>query len=154
MLDGDFFTPEYLLSPGETNADITEADEALAFTGDNVSYAVLRINTLANNTKRTQEWRNSLNTQAIVLGDRATGGSGYTANTSQLTSATATADSIWSEEGDGDWKGSLTRNDNSTSFENDEVFDDLQYSNGAIQTDDNIFHQDTDEDCVLLFNPS
>ncbi|MGB0767713.1 MAG: type II secretion system protein [Phycisphaeraceae bacterium] len=154
MLDAELFTPEYLLSPGEINPDSVVADDTQAFSGDNVSYAVLRINTAANNTQRTKEWRETLNSQAIVLGDRATNGSGFIAGSQQLSNATDTADSIWSEDGEGAWRGSLTRNDNSSSFESEVRIDDLKYGSGPIQTADNIFHDagGDGEDCVLLFN--
>ncbi len=55
----------------------------------------------------TEEWKETINTQAILLGDRAVGDG----------SDPATRSSVWTDLGSGDWRGSLIRNDGSTSFE-------------------------------------
>lgn len=143
LLTGDFFTAEYAISPSET----AQVDEWLD--GDpvvwaaapgvkNYSYAFLRISTPTATTHagRTAEWKQTLNSQAIVISDRNVG-----ANTA------AGLQSIHTEAGDGKWSGSVLWNDNHVGFENTEVFE-TKYANGSQNVtggngDDNLFVDDT-----------
>ncbi len=157
MLTGDFFTPEYAISPSET-ANVTEYEESTTTTpnavvfnagsGDkNYSYAMLQISGPAgsvpnNQPGRAAEWGQSLNTQAIVVSDRNTGSGPQAANIS----------SIHTSE-DGDWKGSVLWNDNHVAFEQDNFFE-TRYGNGALMVDNNnepiddLFNNNNDPDGV------
>lgn len=154
LLDADYFTPEYAISPSES-ADVREYD----FGNDDVgapvmwnkamkhySYAMLGFEADAKHPKqvakasegRAAEWSQTLNSQAIVLSDRNTG-----------TNATDKVRSI--HTGDlGDWKGAVVWNDNHVGFENDQFFE-TKYANGALHADgdfgdptDNLFSNEAD----------
>lgn len=138
MLEGNFFTPEYAISPSET-ATAEEYDPGtgtlaapvLWNTGTGVkhySFAALAMNgsgtggNLAPVGARGSEWSQTLNTQAIVFSDRATAG----------TSAT-TWESIHTSD-PGDWKGSVLWNDNHVAFEQSEILE-TRYGNGDLNVD-------------------
>eukprot|EP00752_Nemacystus_decipiens_P013739 g12192.t1 len=113
LLDGDFFTPEYAISPSETIAGIDEYDENVAVdvTSANYSYAFLELgDAVAGATpdsgNRVAEWTQTLNTQAIVVSDRTLDDTDYF--------------SIHTEEeaGSDNWGGSVLWNDNHVGFEN------------------------------------
>src|SRR5690606_18902402 len=80
MLDGNYFTGEYMISPSETKTEWTTG----VVTTLNFSYAMLQIsdgtgsvenNLLAPdaNAGRRAEWSETLNTEAAIMGDRNTG---------------------------------------------------------------------------------
>ncbi|XAM01291.1 prepilin-type N-terminal cleavage/methylation domain-containing protein [Phycisphaeraceae bacterium D3-23] len=158
MLTGNFFTPEYAISPSET-ATVTEYIEPTApntvtpvefNTGTglkNYSYAMLQMNGPPNQPPlagagRIAEWQQSLNTQAIVVSDRNTG-QGPAAN--QISS-------IHNKEV-GDWKGSVLWNDNHVAFEQSNFFE-TRYGSGAAFVDlgggdadlDDLFNNNNDPD--------
>jgi len=83
IIEGNYVTPEYLISPSETNAEYThqpyQQGVSPAFRSDNYSYAMLELTNVQPEFQddtslgfhRTREWRSeNLNGQAIVLGDR------------------------------------------------------------------------------------
>jgi prepilin-type N-terminal cleavage/methylation domain-containing protein len=94
LLSGDYFTGEYAISP---------VDEKIQWTtgtvdSENYSYAMLAIST--GNKEARVEWKETTNTQAIVMSDRAT----------------STGDphsSVWDEN---KWIGTLGWNDNHVEF--------------------------------------
>jgi len=152
MLGGDFFTPEYSISPTETLAEEydpgTGATDARVEwdTGSggtkNYSYSLLSISGTvgaAPNAARASEWSQTLNTQAIVVSDRNTGANSGTS-----------IQSIHSNEA-GDWKGSVLWNDNHVGFEQDHLFA-TRYANGALVVDaagdgiDNLYDGQNDSD--------
>lgn len=139
---GDYFTPEYMISPSETGR-VEEYDPGTDPTPDavvydtganglkNYSYAMLSIRaTTPDGTNapdvgaRAAEWGASLNSQAIVLSDRNTGsdaGNGIR--------------SIHTDD-DGEWTGSVLWNDNHVGFEQEEVFE-TKFGNGSLNVDNN-----------------
>ncbi len=140
MMTGDFFTPEYAISPSET-ANVEEYEEPTSGTtavvwntgtGDkNYSYAALALDTATTNGNnvtptgpRAAEWTQTLNTQAIVFSDRATSGNSAT-----------TWESIHTSE-PGDWKGSVLWNDNHVAFEQSEILE-TRYGSGELNVDNN-----------------
>lgn len=147
MFRGDFFTPEYAISPSETN-NVTEYDAGAATppapvvwntgTGDkNYSYAILEIVGTAGDAPdeaRAQEWKETANTQAIVISDRNTG------------AAIGTSRSVHTNEDD-DWKGSVLWNDNHVGFEQDKLFE-TKYGNGGLNVDSG----DPDDDLFVEGN--
>lgn len=139
MFRGDFFTPEYAISPSET-ASVTEYDGGSDPTTVPVewdtgsagtkhySYALLTIFSpgpypLAPQDTRSSEWRETANTQAVVMSDRNTGSNGQAANLK----------SIHTNEV-GDWKGSVLWNDNHVGFEQTAVLE-TKYANGGLLVD-------------------
>ena len=147
LLTGDYFTPEYAISPSETS-NVTEYVESNTATNTavvwntgtgakNYSYAMLAFartsNTnmavVAGSAPRAAEWKQTLNSQAIVVSDR-NNGAGNTL---------AAARSIHTDEA-GDWAGSVLWNDNHVGFENEAVFE-TKYANGGLNdgTGDELF---------------
>lgn len=108
FMAGDFVTPEYLISPGET-APMTELAYDLStraydpVTAANYSYAMLQIDTLG---RRQNEWRETANTMAMVLSDRDTAGN------------PAKPESVW---GKTPWRGSVLWNNNHAEFSRSHV---------------------------------
>ena len=146
LFKGDFFTPEYAISPSET-ANVTEYDEddnitvVFGANAKNYSYAMLQfaptsgtdLAVSAATAARGAEWSQTLNSQAIVVSDRNVGAN-----------ATTALQSIHTEAGDQEWTGSVLWNDNHVGFEQEEIFE-TKYANGALNqtaagvADDNLF---------------
>ena len=134
MVQGNYYTPDYAISPAETVPGTISAhplDGKLAATASNTSYGWLNVASTynvdptkmistevgPNKAPALSEWSETLNTSAIVLGDRShdTGDK-----------------SIWS---DTEWRGTIARNDNSTGFEASDNFANLEYgSKQAVAT--------------------
>jgi len=53
---------------------------------------------------------------------------------------TDTPESIWTTQGDGEWKGSVGWNDNHVSFESDQIVDNTRYGDGPLNTDDKLYN--------------
>lgn len=150
MLEFDFFTPEYAVSPSEvanvTSADVVQgAIEPIKWDANtkHYSHAMLGIKGTAGKAPdavgRGEEWSQTLNLQAIVLSDRNSG-----------TNATTQVESI--HTGDrGDWQGSVLWNDNHVGFENEQYFE-TKYADAGRHTDefgqgnDNLFAEGRDPD--------
>jgi hypothetical protein len=110
LLEDDYFTPEYAISPYETES-ITEWEEGVGddtnpVTKDNYSYAMLQV---PKEGGRRMEWSQTLNQHAILLSDRNTG-------------TRAKPSSIYAEKGE-PWKGSVLWNDNHVAFEDDDAIE-------------------------------
>lgn len=76
------------------------------------------------------EWQETLNTSAVVLGDRAIGAGPHNIS------------SLWTESDSGDWRGAAVRNDNSTAFETVHAFDQTQYGRHPANRIDDLFDDD------------
>ncbi len=151
LLEGNYFTGEYAISPSETKAAWTSSG-ATSLTSDNMSYAMLRLNdgtALADGDGPGllgSEWQDTLNTEAAVLGDRNTG-----------TNTTTAISSIHTDENEGDWRGSVAWNDNHVVFETEPTLSTKygQYNNS--DGDDNLFEEaatsetNADENGVWVF---
>ena len=139
LLTGDYFTPEYAISPSETEA-VTEWEEGTGTVANDVvfdantknySYSMLHYQSSGPGTleitylsaPRGKEWAQTLNSQAVVVSDRNIG------------TGTAAADlqSIHTDEA-GQWAGSVLWNDNHVGFENENRFA-TKYANGKLNTD-------------------
>ena len=130
MLDGNVFPPDYMTNPADAHA----VEMAYPFSGtvppvthENFSYA---FQSLAGHPDERAEWSETLNGQAIILGDRAIG------------TGPADISSVWTEPGSGDWRGGVVRNDNSTSFETRPVITDTQYGMQPANLADDLFEDD------------
>ena len=139
LLEEDFFTPEYAISPSETE-DITEWEGWDApdghrplVTQNNYSYAMLQVPEEQSN--RRSEWSQTLNTQAIVLSDRNTG-------------SRANPTSVHTDRG-GPWGGGVLRNDNSVSFESTDIFE-TKYGASELNEADRLFEAVGPSDALLI----
>jgi len=134
LLNGNFFTPEYMINPADTR--VTEAelpagqDEYENLSPDHFSYAVLGFESADDG--RAIEWKETLNTSAIVMGDRGIG------------TGRDDLSSVWTETGSGDWRGGVVRNDNSTSFETVAEFEQTKYGHHDVNELDHLFEDAPD----------
>jgi prepilin-type N-terminal cleavage/methylation domain-containing protein len=133
-LEDDLFTADYIISPAETNAAVQRWSASGSYSGadDHIgSYAMSQLGMRGGIAMgRASEWRATANSQAIVLGDRATQmGNFYYSETYQ---------SLWSKGKPG-WLGSVLFNDNSVQFLYDREFEGTKYGNHSNTQPDNIF---------------
>ena len=137
MLNGNFFTPEYVINPADSAGQEVEVGDDVETT--NFSYAFLDLGDISgldttdnlptDRSQARQEWRETLNTQAVILTDLNTGNDDDNERSS-----------VWTEENSGDWRGGIVRNDNSTGFETDSrELSQTKYGNAEANTADNIF---------------
>jgi type II secretory pathway pseudopilin PulG len=141
LLDGDYFTPEYAISPSETDPGIVERVGTSPVTKANYSYAMLQVpdanpDIEDNKQGRRSEWGQSLNSQAIVVSDRNTG------------TASAT-DSIHSDNNTAGWLGSVLWNDNHVGFETTDTFE-TKYDGGELNTSDKLFEANDFFDALMI----
>ena len=112
LLTANSFTPEYLISPGETRSEIVKAlpvSDIETIVNTNYSYAILSVTSTTNDAGRRAEWKDTTNTSAAVISDRRNG-------QGSLTTA-----SIWTSDtgapqtnaaGANAWRGGVCWNDN------------------------------------------
>ena len=135
MLDQNAFTGEYVISPSETKTNWTSNK----INSDNYSFALLNIHsdntvtgttTRPDQTGRAREWKQSINTQAVLIADRARVDGGTVTNSNY--------DDIYSihtTEDDAKWAGSVGRGDGSAAFENEDALDTKYGSADNIEAD-------------------
>lgn len=139
LLDGNYFTGDYAISPSETKTAWTTNEVDL----DEFSYAMLQISDAAegdgttrkptDNAQRVAEWQDTLNTEAPAVSDRAI----------KQTAATEDNDLLYSVHTEApdtgnDWRGSVAWNDNHVVFETIQEVD-TKYANGNSYEDDPLF---------------
>ncbi|MEM9418293.1 MAG: hypothetical protein AAGA25_04440 [Planctomycetota bacterium] len=139
MLEGNFFTPDYMMSPADERAiEVEFLEDSQRFAPikpENHSYALQFI---VGTPNETIEWSETLKTDAIVLAGRAIG------------TGPDNISSVWTDPGSGDWRGDLVRNDNSTTFAKKHVFEDTQFGDGDVNPLDDVFADDPDADDAFL----
>ena len=164
MLSSDYFPPEYVISPGDESRVLpdTSITTGQNVSTNNTSFAMLEINIMDGNinwaqnsgsltwvpSARGKEWRDTANSQAIVMSDRAisdNGTSGRVTNTSVIN-----FHSIWTEKNSGEWAGSALRNDGSVTFGNAPDDFTTSYSNGPTYQNDHLFHDTSKFDNARL----
>ncbi len=124
LLNGNYFTGEYAVSPVETRAAWTTGSGSVTTT--NYSYGMLMINgTAVNPAARKAEWKDTINTEAAVMSDRAQ-------------SVTGGYKSIHTTSA-GDWRGSVGYNDNHVIFETTDGLRNTRYGSGTSNTTDTLF---------------
>ena len=108
---GDFLPgggADSFLNPVDTVKAGFDPAAGMPLTAANISYTVLDVSRSdAGDFALMAEWKETINTQAIVLADRAVGDG----------NDPTTRSSAWTTPGSGEWRGSVARNDGSTSFE-------------------------------------
>ncbi len=143
MLDNNNFSGDYIISPSETKEQWTEEDVET----DHYSYALLNIHDdqtgptsvtdkiRPSESGRAREWKQSINTQAVLISDRA-----------RLTTGDTDGDhdkifSIHTSEDDEKWAGSIGRGDGSAGFES-EIAQNTRYGSGGNIEADRLFTQE------------
>ncbi|MEM9915117.1 MAG: hypothetical protein AAF911_09155 [Planctomycetota bacterium] len=154
LLNGNYFTPEYMINPADIQAQEVEfmgpASEYERLDNSHFSYAMLGLaealakddegNFAAGDDTRAVEWRETLNTSAIVMSDRAIG------------TGRADLSSVWTDAGSGDWRGGVVHNDNSTMFETTAEFEQTKYGNALANAFDHIFEDaPAESDALMVF---
>lgn len=105
LLRGNFFSPEYMRSPAETNPAVVSPPVSTNFT-DGTVYSFAMLDIFDDAALRRSEWRATNNSRAAIICDRNIG-----------TAATGiNAASIHTSIGEG-WRGSVGYNDNHAVFE-------------------------------------
>ncbi|MEX0744671.1 MAG: prepilin-type N-terminal cleavage/methylation domain-containing protein [Phycisphaeraceae bacterium] len=142
LVHGDFFTPEYAVSPSETDSaigvrDDTDSPLMEGETGDygrRFSYAMLEIE--KDGTQRRAEWSETLNTQAVAVSDRqlVDGSKAWSIHVREPSSGTGV-----------DWRGGVARNDNSVQYETSRTLT-TRFGSGELDDSDNIFEAANDDD--------
>ena len=152
MLTNSFFTPDYAVSPSETNGKIAPAggisgtvtitnDTSAAVTasgGCKYSYALMAWAVAATDTGRRSEWKSTENSQCASVSDRAQAIDSATAlpTISIHTSATT--------GGSANWEGNIAWNDNHVTFETTGLIDGgkikVGTATGNAGTNDDLFN--------------
>ncbi len=136
LLDANAFTPDFIIHPWDTDKQPWQEGDG-ELTTDHYSYAMLRVEDVERDKGRYMEWRETINTSAVVLSDRNT----------------KTGDargSIWTD-GEMDWRGTVVRNDNSTSFESSHIIEDTQYHDGERNEQDDLFAAEGAFDAMMTY---
>lgn len=172
MLASGFFPPEYAVSAADEAKELADTTIAVGtpnVTDANYSFAMIEIQFTESGDQwvpgnpfdaspRAQEWRDTANSQAIVMSDRAI-------NEVPNTPGNAVADvityhSIWTDPGRGDWHGSVLTNDGAVSFSRTPFGYITRYDNGPNNVDDELFQDDdgpvtdADDARMVSFNPT
>ena len=133
LLENNFFTGEYAISPQETLTEWSSEEVTTA----NYSYAMLEYE---DSGTREEEWRDTINTLAVIVSDRLQTGVG---------GSTADYRSIWTPAGQsGDWRGSVGWNDNHVSWETDAVVT-SKYGTGELNDDDDDIFEGQGDDALM-----
>ena len=137
LLNGNFFTPEYAISPAESGKTPVQVGQNI--NENNFSYAMLRLDPFTKAVQgRLDEWRASNNSQAVVISDRNIGGAATAAGAQSIRSKV------------GDWRGTVVFNDNHVNFETTLVIEETRYAGNPMVTQartgalpgDNLFQDD------------
>ncbi|MEX0776334.1 MAG: type II secretion system protein [Phycisphaeraceae bacterium] len=132
LLDGNYFTPEYAVSPSEQDPAIQKWLGSGPFTANHHSYAILQISTTG---ARRTEWAATVNKLAAVASDRNTG-----------SDASAGARSIHHT---GKWIGHVVYNDMHFEFNKRHVLRKTQYGS-VINQNDNLFDAAGADDAYMI----
>jgi prepilin-type N-terminal cleavage/methylation domain-containing protein len=152
LLNENSVLPEMLLNPNDREFEPAEANgatDAENFSWENFTYGMSSLGNVAStnadwfltasynfNIGRRLEWKETMNSRAVVLADLNTGGATSTWDD-------ATDSSYWTTEDSGDWRGSIVMNDNSVSFQSSPILGTTQYATYDTQSGDNIFVPET-----------
>jgi len=133
LLDDNYFTGEYIISPSETKTAFTGEGN---LTVDHYSYALLAID---GSGARRSEWRETTNAQAPIISDRAI------LNGSILQSVHTIA------AGKNEpWRGNVAWNDNHVTFESTTRLDTSLDTSSFI--DDHLFVAASPDDAAMTYN--
>ncbi len=154
LLDNNSFSGEYLISPAETKTVWTTGQ----VTSASYSYALLNIHsngsaldsekTRPDQSGRAREWKTTINTQAVLVSDRARIPGGRIGDDYDKIY------SIHTEEDSKAWAGSVGRGDGSTSFHFVDAHD-TKHGSGTPIENDRLFSldQDSRRNIDVISNP-
>ncbi len=151
LLDDNYFTGAYAVSPAETKDPWTTGTISSA----NFSYALLKMkNAGTNSFQRPNEWRDTSNSEAVVISDRAKDNDGTVAGNNLGATIGEGAFKIKSVHtnptlGTNEWRGSVGFNDNHVSFEATHNKLDTRYGSFR-QIDDNLFRSFQDKHAAVM----
>lgn len=117
LMNGEFFTPEYIISPVDDLAKLATLGAAgtdLNNTDPNYSYALLEF---VGDDTRKLEWRDTNNRQAPIVADPAS------TVRSDLTTFTYHSDVLKADATTDDYEGNIGWNDNHVTFETSSTFE-------------------------------
>lgn len=143
LLDARAFTVEYAQSPSEERSEPWDSNTEV--TTDHFSYAMLQIATAPTTLGDAQvaaEWKNSVKSEAAVIGDRNTGDDGGVLSGA---GSPGTVSSIHTQQDSGDWRGSVVYNDNHAKWENSAFLPVTRYGNGNTNAFDSMFVNETSD---------
>ena len=125
LLDDNYFTGEYMIAPNETKTVLSQT--GVMPTAENFSYAMLNLS--VNDSQRINEWRDTCNSEAVVISDRAiaNGKDGAIKSIHTQPSKDVT-----------EWRGAMGFNDNHVTFEASHDQIDTQYGDETFEND-NLF---------------
>ena len=138
MLSQAFFTGDYATSSAETGKIDWISGPV---TSQNYSFSLLQITDsddgaggapTGSHAGRIEEWQDTINTEAIVVSDRAKG-----PDIQNVYSV-----HVKKPYGGSDWRGSVAHNDNSVSFESSHVVWNTRYGSGPLNSQDDLFAED------------
>lgn len=148
---GNYVTADYLISPGETNSNVSNdrfvnnsGGNEVGSNGQHSSYALPAVVDMANFNSvaegRVNEWRDTVNGSVPIVSDRLIAAAGPVpdpANTDNHLS-------LWSEDTKlpGQWDGSIAFNDGHTAYQQTATIEagSGRMLNSKSTDDDNIFH--------------
>lgn len=127
----DYVTPDYCISPAETNASVESWDQGTDWTAANNSYTLMYIG--GNNSNQVapdlrKEWSDTASAEVPIGSDRNTDGS------------TTAPESVHTDIGSGIWNGGIVWNDGHTEYEQSHILD-RTVINGQVNLEDNIWTQ-------------
>lgn len=151
LLDGNYFTPEYAISPMESDPSITEYAYTGAVTANNYSFAMLQVPHAGG---RYTEWSATLNSQAVVMSDRNTGTEidTYGIHNDRWESSSLMGCSYNHRQpyvDAGHWIGSVLYNDNHVTFIETDTLEDSKYGDVSV-TADKLFSSPGENDALLV----
>ena len=132
LLDSQFLSPEYLISPFEEG--VKQPGYGGTLTTRNYSFALLQV---PKSGWRRAEWAATLNSEAPIVSDRNTG--------------TGPASAARSIHSDTDWRGSVAYNDIHTVFETSNVLGNTRFGNTE-NTDDDLFAPAGNDDAYMIYS--
>ena len=136
LIDNDYFTGDFLVSPFEAFSGVTTATNLAAdASGTNYSYALLQINTGA--AGRRDEWKDTANSESIVVSDRNAADTGAAVDPSSVHRADS-------------WEGSVGWNDGHVTFEPTETGLSTKYRDFVNDANDNLFVDDNSGNDALM----
>ena len=138
----NLFTPDYLISPLEVNANIEPWEDGVTYNTVSFisSYALPRIRTNAPMAVgRAKEWSDNANSSAIVVSDRLFRNTGAAVATSAPDPTTHY--SLQSTKNPGRWTGGISYNDNHVeTVQNSSLDKNLSYGGYSTVSEDNMFN--------------
>ncbi|MEX0775459.1 MAG: DUF4190 domain-containing protein [Phycisphaeraceae bacterium] len=144
LLNGNYLTPQYLVSPAEIDPSIQAAPMSAVVTANHSSFALLDISdamppgTMPMRPGRFVEWSATTDSQAVVAGDRNVGGN---SPASYLSIHTAQP---------GNWRGSIGWNDNHTDFQTSPIMPNTKYGS-HVEYNDDLFQAASRHDAWLIY---